>query len=75
MSRSYKKHLWICPKSKYFKNLANRRIRRMKFLHNKGCRYKKITRLAYDICDYKFMWDKSFENSSNWVPKWKWGMK
>lgn len=59
MSRSYRKP-WIVDgygtkRKKYYKKLANRRIRRSKNVpdHNS---YKKFTD-QWDICDYKYCYD------------------
>ena len=56
MSRSYKKP-WICDRNPYSKNQANRKVRRYKRKIKDGKSYRKLYN-SYNICDYKFYWDK-----------------
>jgi hypothetical protein len=82
MSRSYRKSPVITEqqghpgRARFFKNWANKRIRRIKgSIGLKGSRFKKLTKAQYDICDYIFdFWDRNV-----WIPyylekDWKlWG--
>jgi len=54
MSRSYK-HTPRCgdTKDKFFKNYANRRLRRKKLTHNFKYKSYKKDSCTYDICDYE----------------------
>ena len=55
MSRSYKKIPYSGDrKDKFFKNYANRKIRRNKFHNFQYGNYRKNFQ-TYDICDYKFI--------------------
>lgn len=56
MSRSYKKP-WICDRSPYNKNQANRKVRRYKRRIQNGKSYKKLY-CSYNICDYKWYYNK-----------------
>lgn len=57
MSRSYKKEPWICDRSPYNKNQANRRVRRYKRKLKDGRSYRKLYS-SYDICDFKWYCNK-----------------
>lgn len=75
MSRSYK-HTPYCglKKSEFYKNYANRKLRRQKLAHNyQHMAYKKNS-CSYDICDWYELPPKNFhryykEAVSNWL-KW-----
>ena len=73
MSRSYK-HTPYCglKKSKFFKNYANRKLRRQKLSHDfQHMAYKKNF-CSYDICDWYELETKNFDEYykkavSNWL--------
>jgi len=63
-------------RAKFFKNWANRKIRRIKGpIGLKGSRFKKVTRAQYDICDFTFhFWHYSDWHSWLLEKDWKlWG--
>lgn len=66
MSRSYKKHPWVCDRNPFMKNYANRRIRRQHIdldgADETGDHawYKRVT-CPWDICDWKSRYPESFE--------------
>ena len=60
MSRSYKKNpVWTdrTNGAKYWKKLANKKVRKNKDNFSKGKKYKRIY-CSYDIHDYIFRWSK-----------------
>lgn len=77
MSRSYKNSP-VCTEGenragtrKYWKRLANRKVRKAKSLGMKSKNYKKIYE-SWDICDYKFYLQKEhFVKCAEDLEKWK----
>ena len=75
MSRSFK-HTPRCgdKKDKFYKNYANRRLRRKQLIHNLQHKtYKKDT-CSYDICDYEevglIFEECKYINDYNLYAKW-----
>ena len=55
MSRSYKKHPWVCDRNPFMKNYANRRLRRIAPEYDiiaGGNWYQKYS-CSWNICDFK----------------------
>ena len=74
MSRSYKKTPYSgCPKNKFMKKYANRRLRRKKLEHDyQHNAYKKHTE-SWDICDYGIVdislqeyWERCVRSWHHW---------
>ena len=74
MSRSFKKHPWVCDRNPWMKNYANRRFRRYNGEVQNGKWYRKYT-CPYDICDWKFLY--SDKECDRWwaEPKYRYFMK
>lgn len=70
MSRSYK-HTPRCgdKKDKFFKNYANRRLRRNKLIHNLQHKSYKKNFCSYDICDYDSV-GLTFERYYSHLKRW-----
>jgi len=79
MSRSYKKHAWICDRDPFMKNYANRRLRRKSPFDDvfaNGNWYRRAT-CPYDICDFKWQLESSFERYVQQAERdnIRWGIK
>lgn len=73
MSRSYKKNPIVKIGTPGAKKLANRAVRRYKGHLSSGSEYKRLWP-QWDICDYRFIWDKrSMRNHAN--DDWWWDYK
>jgi len=74
MSRSYRKPWYVqgygTKRKVYFKNQANRRVRRAKNVTD-GKLYKKFYD-QYEICDWKMLWTPAINFCD---PEWKAKMK
>lgn len=83
MSRSYKKTPGFKDRNPWFKNYANRRIRRTSREFANGGSYKKHT-CSWEICEYKWLFYSDVEFKSHlkkaeeypWIVKpWKYNRK
>lgn len=77
MSRSYK-HTPVCTDSwglsgvkKYWKRIANRKVRRTKEIGRKSKNYKKVYE-SWNLCDYRFYMEKeSYVETDEDLRRWK----
>ena len=66
MSRSYKHTPYVGDKkSKFFKNYANRKLRRNKLNHNLQYKAYRKNFCSYDICDFYWRFN-NFEDYYRW---------
>ena len=75
MSRSYRKTPIYTVRAsrggaKYYKKLANRKVRRVKFLSGKSKLYRKIYE-TWDIVDYRFYEKKPLSSDEKWLKIWR----
>lgn len=75
MSRSYKKTPIYTArakrgKAKYYKKVANKKVRRVKFLSGKSKLYRKIYE-TWHIVDFRYYRKKPLSPDKKWLETWR----